>query len=604
MNANQPSKTFDSKTLLAIVLSVAVMAAGTWIQQRFWPSTPPADPRPAVSQPAVTQDPLQPAVLGRAGGPVVSAADLEVPTAEATFTIRTEAMEAVFTNRGGELVSLRLPRHADQEGVVELIDAPAGEVRGFALAFGGPDAPPLRELMNFRRIDNRTIEFWRTFLPADGQPVPFTLRRRYSFVQDEYMFKLEIVLENSVNEVLPLYHDGFAYTLTFGPRIGPAFLEGGQQADFRRFVALDNGRRKVINPEDGFETMDRRAAWSAISGKYFALVMLPDATPYSTSYRFSKYDGKPVLTALSFSRPVLTASRQTDVFHVYFGPKSSRELSRYDDSSRNAFGRSGDNLEEVLERGNILGWLETILKLGLNFFYGLIPNYGVAIILLTLLTKVLMFPLTKKGSMGTARMQELQPKIQEIQAKYKGNPQRMNQEMAAFYKQEGYNPMSGCLPLLLQFPIFIAMFNLFNNHFDLRGAGFIAGWISDLSMPEAIFTFSQPINFVIWNMSAVRGLPIIYVASQLLYGKFTQQPQTSAQSAGQMKIMMFGMPILFFFILYDVPSGLLVYWIVSNVITIGQQAFINRIIHKKKLAAALAAPAPTLPARSRKGKGK
>ena len=234
----------------------------------------------------------------------------------------------------------------------------------------------------------------------------------------------------------------------------------------------------------------------------------------------------------------------------------------------------------------------------------MLPNYGIAIILLTILTKVLMYPITKKGSLGTARMQELQPKIQELQAKYKSNPQKLNQEMADFYKREGYNPMSGCLPLLIQFPIFIAMYNLFNNHFDLRGASFIAGWIYDLSQPEAIYTFSQPINLVVWKMSAIRGLPIIYVASQLLYGKFTQQPQSGGQNAGQMKIMMYGMPIMFFFILYDVPSGLLVYWIVSNVITIGQQAFINKMIHKKKLAAAAAAPAPVLaPAQGPKGQG-
>ncbi|HRZ90566.1 MAG TPA: YidC/Oxa1 family membrane protein insertase, partial [Spirochaetia bacterium] len=113
------------------------------------------------------------------------------------------------------------------------------------------------------------------------------------------------------------------------------------------------------------------------------------------------------------------------------------------------------------------------------------------------------------------------------------------------------------------------------------------------------------VNLVIWKMSAIRGLPIIYVASQLLYGKFTQQPQSGGQSASQMKIMMYGMPIMFFFILYDVPSGLLVYWIVSNVLTIGQQAVINRMIHQKKLAAAAAAPAPVIaPVKGRKGKGR
>lgn len=197
--------------------------------------------------------------------------------------------------------------------------------------------------------------------------------------------------------------------------------------------------------------------------------------------------------------------------------------------------------------------------------------------------------------MASARMQELQPKMQELQAKYKNNPQKMNQELAEFYKKEGYNPMSGCLPLLVQFPLFIAMYNLFNTHFDLRGASFIPGWIPDLSMPESIWNFNG-FQVPLLGWTALRLLPIIYVGSQLLYGKFTQMPQTG-QSASQMKIMMYGMPIVFFFILYDVPSGLLVYWIAQNILTIIQQVVINDYLkaHKAKLAAVTAAGPASAP---------
>jgi YidC/Oxa1 family membrane protein insertase len=289
-------------------------------------------------------------------------------------------------------------------------------------------------------------------------------------------------------------------------------------------------------------------------------------------------------TTLAIARPTIKASKQTDAYYFYFGPKTNAELAKYDYADRNAFERSGLKLEEAIDTSNILGWLEYILKFFLNIFYKLIPNYGIAIILVTILVKAISFPLTKKGSVASAKMQELQPKMQELQAKYKSNPQKLNQEMAEFYKREGYNPMSGCLPVLIQFPLFIAMYNLFNNHFDLRGASFIPGWISDLSLPEAIFTFPT-VNLVIWQISAIRVLPILYVLSQLLYGKFTQT-STGGQSAAQMKLMMYGMPIFFFFILYDVPSGLLVYWIASNVLTILQQIVINDILKKKKTAVA------------------
>ncbi|MDR2783715.1 MAG: membrane protein insertase YidC, partial [Treponema sp.] len=217
-------------------------------------------------------------------------------------------------------------------------------------------------------------------------------------------------------------------------------------------------------------------------------------------------------------------------------------------------------------------------------FYKIIPNYGVAIILLTLLVKVIMFPLTRKSSESTLRMQALSPKIKELQTKYKDNPQKLNQEMAEFYKKEGYNPMAGCLPMLIQIPIFFAMYNLFNTHFDLRGAMFIPGWIPDLSLPEAVFLFPNNFSLPFLGWTAIRALPFIYVASQLLYGKITQTP---GQAGGtQMKIMMYGMPIIFFFILYDVPSGLLIYWIMSNVLTLIQQLAINKYLAPQRAALA------------------
>jgi YidC/Oxa1 family membrane protein insertase len=293
--------------------------------------------------------------------------------------------------------------------------------------------------------------------------------------------------------------------------------------------------------------------------------------------------------SLALSRPAIRSNKQLDTYYFYFGPKTSAELAKYDYADRNGFKRVDLRLENAMDNSNILGWLESILKFFLNIFYRFVPNYGVAIILVTVLVKVVLFPLTKKGSEGASRMQELQPKIQELQAKYKGNPQKLNQEMAEFYKKEGYNPMSGCFPLLIQFPLFIAMYNLFNNHFDLRGAMFIPGWIPDLSQPESIFNFPT-LNLVIWQISAIRVLPVIYLLSQLFYGKFTQTAAT-AQSATQMKIMMYGMPIFFFFILYDVPSGLLIYWIATNLLSIVQQVIINDLLKKRKAAVAALAPA-------------
>ena len=232
----------------------------------------------------------------------------------------------------------------------------------------------------------------------------------------------------------------------------------------------------------------------------------------------------------------------------------------------------------------MLAPLEVALKWLLVMFYGIVRNYGVAIILLTLLIKILFFPLTKKGSEATLRMQALAPKMKELQEKYKSDPKKLQMEMGKFYQQEGYNPISGCLPMLLQLPIFIAMYGLFNNHFDLRGAMFIPGWIPDLSAPEAIVNFPEGFRVPIFGWTALRGLPFIYVASQLLYGKVTQMP--GQQSNAQMKMMLYVMPIVFFFVLYNMPSGLLVYWIFSNLLTLVQQVIINKFVIAKKAAQA------------------
>jgi YidC/Oxa1 family membrane protein insertase len=213
------------------------------------------------------------------------------------------------------------------------------------------------------------------------------------------------------------------------------------------------------------------------------------------------------------------------------------------------------------------------------------------------LVKILLFPLTKNGSESTLRMQTLSPQIKEIQDKYKDNPTQMNAKMAELYKQEGYNPLSGCLPMFIQFPIFIAMYNLFNNHFDLRGAMFIPGWIPDLSLPESIFNFA-PYQLPLIGWSDIRLLPIISVGSQRLSGKITQTPDQ--QSNSQMKIMLYAMPVMFFFILYNVPSGLTLYWIMTNAFSMVQQVLINKYLVKRRASMAVATPTPVIAPKKKK----
>ena len=202
---------------------------------------------------------------------------------------------------------------------------------------------------------------------------------------------------------------------------------------------------------------------------------------------------------------------------------------------------------------------------------------------MTILLKLVMFPLSKKQSMGTLKMQELQPKMQAIQAKYKDDQQKMQMETQKLYQQAGYNPASGCLPMLFQFLILFAMYDLFNNYFEFRGAMFIPGWIPDLSTGDSVYTITKFSIPLLGNQ--IRILPVIYVASQLLFGKITQNGGMTAangQNAATMKFMTYGMPIMFFFLFYNAPAGLILYWTISNFFQMGQQIIINKMMADKK----------------------
>jgi YidC/Oxa1 family membrane protein insertase len=611
---NDNNQTGDKRTLIAIVLSVVVISAGFMLQAAFFPpaaqSAPVSSAKPssaAAAAPAsssvASQSAQAPASAGSAPATRVTAAPLpDAPTAERRYTISTDLVEAVISNKGGDLVSLKLKKHMDKDGPVDLIVQGGEGTQGLSVSLAQAAGVSDQDgFMNAVMLDDKTIAFSRTYLatvPGKSESVPFMLRKTYTFRNGDYMFGLAIGLENSANEYLPLDTDGIAYTLTMGPQIGPKLTSApgsGGNVDFRKFIQVNGSKKKEENPKAGKPlVLKDQPTWVAIAGKYFTFIALPELSSFRTTLSMAQ---DPVLhqtNTVSFARPAIKASKQTDTYYFYFGPKTNAELKKYTYDTDNAFGKKDLEFELAMDGSSFFRWLwlENGMKFFLNIFYYLVHNYGIAIILVTVLVKALLFPLTKNGSIASARMQELQPKIQELQAKYKTNPQKLNQEMAAFYKREGYNPMSGCLPLLIQFPIFLGMYNLFNNHFDLRGALFIPGWIPDLSQPEAIVTFAK-VNLVIWQIDAIRALPIIYLVSQLLYGKYAQT-NSPGQSAGQMKMMMYGMPIVFFFILYNTPSGLLVYWIVSNVLSIGQQVVINNVLRQRKLSLAAANPAPVV----------
>jgi YidC/Oxa1 family membrane protein insertase len=225
----------------------------------------------------------------------------------------------------------------------------------------------------------------------------------------------------------------------------------------------------------------------------------------------------------------------------------------------------GNKMEDVMNFG-FFWWFCELLVPTLNFFYSLIPNYGVAILLLTLLVRIIFWPLTHKSTVSMKKMQELQPKLKEIQAKFKDNPTKMQQETWACYKENKVNPLSSCLPMLIQIPVFIALFTVLQSAVELRYAPFL--WINDLSEPENLFLGMIPF------VGALNILPLLMAGTMALQTYLTP----SAGDPAQQKMMLIMMPIMMLFMFYSFPSALSLYWTVSQVLSIVQMLMIRRTV--------------------------
>jgi len=223
----------------------------------------------------------------------------------------------------------------------------------------------------------------------------------------------------------------------------------------------------------------------------------------------------------------------------------------------------GQNLDQLID----LGWFDFLARPALwllKFLYHYTGNYGIAIILVTVLQKIAFHPLTAKSMKSMQAMQAVQPKIQAIQERYKNNPQKKQEETMALYRKHGVNPMGGCLPMLAQIPIFIALYNALSSSVEMWQAHFL--WIRDLTQPDSLF------GFTLWG-----GYPLNLLALLMGVSMWVQQkmsPTTGDPRQAQMMLWM--MPIIFTFMFWSFPSGLVLYWLVNNILQIGQQWLINR----------------------------
>lgn len=295
--------------------------------------------------------------------------------------------------------------------------------------------------------------------------------------------------------------------------------------------------------------------WAGVIKKYFVILLKPEWKILSAEGRADA----PSLWSRVRMEPLTLAAGgmvQKEIF-IYAGPQRYETLADFK-----------ANFENILSRG-FFGPLKIIFLKALKASHQFTHNFGWDIIILTVLIKLLFSPLTHMSYKSMEKMKIVQPRVKSLQERFKNDPARMNKEMMELYKRNRVNPMGGCLPMLLQIPIFIAFYQVLSEAIELRGAPFV-GWIQNLAEPDRLFMlpFSLPLLGDSFNL-----LPLFMIASMVVQQKMTPQ---SGVTPEQQKIFAF-MPLIFGFIFYKMPSGLVLYWFLNNVLSIIQQGFVQRI---------------------------
>ena len=487
---------------------------------------------------------------------------------EQQMTLANNNIELTVSSYGGAVVSAVLKnypaenRKASGPMVLDFTNAPALRYAGLPVPAG-----ILEKTANGLRY---------TAALGDGHFFERTLN-----LEGEYLLKIEDSFVNSgtASWTLP------ELRLPTGPMAeakGTTAMAGVVTLGVDTFVPADGVRHwgKEFNKlfsdatKTGMQTMPEQIApdWIAVKNKFFVQILTPEhaANALDLSVRRAG-EGKKnvpaeVAAALQFNAGSVAANETlTRKASFYIGPKDYSFLKA----------QSMDQVE-VMEFKSTGFWkfmnpvmypIKTGLLWGLKMLEKVVRNYGVAIMLLTVIVRVIFWPITHKGTESMRRMQALQPQLKEIREKFKDNPQRMQQETMAFYKENKVNPLGGCLPMLIQIPVFIALFVVLRSAVELRFSKFL--WVRDLSEPENLFAGMIPL------VGSLNILPILMAATMVWQQKMTP----SAGDPQQQKMMAIMMPIMMLFFFYTMPSGLVLYWTTSNLIMI-----IQMLIKKQKPA--------------------
>lgn len=419
----------------------------------------------------------------------------------------------------------------------------------------------------------------------------YQLIKKYTIPQNKYWIDLDVTLKNLSESDTKLDDDKKGLSISWGPGIG-RFVENDKydRAFMGAFYKTSDKIEAAVPKVDKSIEDSRAAEFGGLETKYYFCAIFPRIKEGEKNRAFAasktlvykknilnkheaaKHPNFPMTIELFEDATKISANDSVEYgYRIYVAPKNYNALikEKYPVSNilfHNSF--------------NWMRWLSLILLKTLNWLQSVFHNYGVAIILLTIIVKVVTHPLTHKGmklqAKAMAEQEKIRPYIEEIQKKYKDNPQKKNAEMMKLYKEHGINPfgmLRGCIPMMIQLPIFFAFYKILNQSIDLKNQPFL--WITDLSRPDALFHFGTAIPLLGTSFNL---LPILMGASQFFVSKVTT---TNIKDPAQRQMMVM-MPVIFTFIMYSFPSGLILYWFVQNLWQFAHQTIMNKLIRKDK----------------------
>ena len=562
----------ERNAILAIAFSLLILLLwNELVIKKYSPAplpTPEAATGPAGAPPREVAEGAGPPVAGAPPAEATGAVAAlpvreETTTGGRDITVETDLYRAVFTTAGARLKSLQLKKYrahvAADSPPQDLVPHEAGAPLPLGVVLRGPATPTDGAVVSqsdgavVYRIDRDRLE-----LSADQEGVlefvgdldGTTIRKRIALHGGKYLWHLEVEalsVAASYSE-LAVAWDGPLEVGTSG------FHSRAAERPFDAVLALQANklqRRADTDLEQAPELLENDIAWAGLSGQYFFVGLIPSDDAETAAARlWATSSGANARLLMLLPPGTFTAS-----FEVYTGPKDIALLEE-----------SGHSLRRAVD----LGWFTFValpMLQFLRFLHRITGNFGVGIILLTVLIKVLFFPLTQKSMRSMKQMQKLQPEMQRVREQYKDKPDEMNRAVMDLYKRHQVNPLGGCLPMLLQLPVFFGLYQALLNAVELRHAPF-AGWITDLSAPDRLGTMQLP--YV--DGAGFPVMTLIMGASMLIQQWMT--PSTAADPM-QQKMMMF-MPIIFTFMFINFPAGLTLYWLVNNILTIAQQYYLNR----------------------------